>query len=180
MAVADKLVKASSLKIVYDYLSEKVKKATPEDYEQVKKQVNKNKDDIANFAGDVVSISDQNPTSEFNRFWVKRNKRQIEVPEMREFNELSNTVGTKVDKVSGKALSTNDYTNEAKAKVDAIPADPKYTDTIYDDTEIVKDVGELRDDLTDVEKRLKSGKIEDAELHLGFYLDDNGDLCQED
>lgn len=52
---------------------------------------------------------------------------------------------------------------------------------------IEKDIGaveeetnRLKADLTDVEKRLKSGKIEDAELHLGFYLDDNGDLCQED
>lgn len=37
----------------------------------------------------------------------------------------------KVDVVSGKSLSTNDYTNSAKAKVDAIPANPKYTDTTY-------------------------------------------------
>ena len=37
----------------------------------------------------------------------------------------------KVDVVSGKGLSTNDYTNSAKAKVDAIPASPKYTDTTY-------------------------------------------------
>lgn len=28
--------------------------------------------------------------------------------------------------------------------------------------------------------RLKSGAEEDAELHLGFYLDENGDLCQVD
>ena len=40
----------------------------------------------------------------------------------------------KVDKVDGKGLSTNDYTAAAKAKVDAIPANPKYTDTVYDDT----------------------------------------------
>lgn len=40
----------------------------------------------------------------------------------------------KVDKVDGKGLSTNDYDNTAKAKVDAIPEDPKYTDTVYDDT----------------------------------------------
>lgn len=40
----------------------------------------------------------------------------------------------KVDKVGGKGLSTNDYTATAKAKVDAIPANPKYTDTVYDDT----------------------------------------------
>lgn len=37
----------------------------------------------------------------------------------------------KVDVVSGKVLSTNDYTNSAKAKVDAIPESPKYTDTTY-------------------------------------------------
>lgn len=37
-------------------------------------------------------------------------------------------------KVDGKGLSTNDYDGTAKAKVDAIPADPKYTDTVYDDT----------------------------------------------
>jgi hypothetical protein len=42
----------------------------------------------------------------------------------------------KVDKVTGKGLSTNDYTNTAKAKVDAIPANPKYTDTVYDDTAV--------------------------------------------
>ena len=42
----------------------------------------------------------------------------------------------KVDKVTGKGLSTNDYTAAAKAKVDAIPANPKYTDTVYDDTAV--------------------------------------------
>lgn len=36
----------------------------------------------------------------------------------------------KVDKVTGKGLSTNDYTDSAKAKVDAIPSSPKYTDTV--------------------------------------------------
>lgn len=39
---------------------------------------------------------------------------------------------SKLDKVSGKGLSTNDYTDAAKAKVDAIPPDPKYTDTVPD------------------------------------------------
>lgn len=31
----------------------------------------------------------------------------------------------------GKGLSTHDYSNTDKAKVDAIPASPKYTDTVY-------------------------------------------------
>ena len=37
---------------------------------------------------------------------------------------------------SGKGLSTNDYDDTAKGKVDAIPHDPKYTDTVYDDTAV--------------------------------------------
>lgn len=44
----------------------------------------------------------------------------------------------KVDKVSGKGLSTHDYTDAAKAKVDAIPPDPKYTDTVPDLTPYAK------------------------------------------
>lgn len=38
---------------------------------------------------------------------------------------------SKVDKVSGKGLSTNDYTTADKNKVNAIPTNPKYTDTTY-------------------------------------------------
>ena len=63
----------------------------------------------------------------------------------------ADALNSKVDKVSGKGLSTNDYTNEEKSKL-----------------------GEL----SDLETRLKSGDEEDADLHLGFYLDENGDLCQ--
>lgn len=40
------------------------------------------------------------------------------------------TWNNKVDKVTGKGLSANDYTDAAKKKVDAIPSSPKYTDTI--------------------------------------------------
>lgn len=70
----------------------------------------------------------------------------------------------KVDKVEGKGLSTNDYTNASKQKVDAIPTNPKYTDTVYDDTSL--------------RNTIKAGTTETADYHLGFYLDENGDLCQ--
>ena len=53
----------------------------------------------------------------------------------------------KVDKVVGKGLSTNDYTNAAKAKVDAIPVNPKYTDTVYDDTAVKGRVSALESKL---------------------------------
>ena len=56
-------------------------------------------------------------------------------------------ISGKVDKVAGKGLSTHDYDNTAKAKVDAIPKDPKYTDTVYDDTEVKQGLNQLKDDL---------------------------------
>ena len=43
---------------------------------------------------------------------------------------LKDEIGTKVTAVKGKGLSTNDYTNAAKTKVDNIPAKPKYSDTV--------------------------------------------------
>ena len=49
----------------------------------------------------------------------------------------------KVNKVIGKGLSTNDYTAADKAKVDAIPANPKYTDTVYDDTALKERVATI-------------------------------------
>ena len=50
---------------------------------------------------------------------------------------------SKVDKVNGKGLSTNDYDATAKAKVDAIHANPQYTDTVYDDTELADRVSTI-------------------------------------
>lgn len=45
--------------------------------------------------------------------------------------DVETTINQKVDKITGKGLSTNDYDNAAKAKVDKIPENPKYTDTTY-------------------------------------------------
>ena len=49
-----------------------------------------------------------------------------------------------------------------------------------DYSDLVDDVDDLSRQLSDLETRLKSGDEEDADLHLGFYLDENGDLCQVD
>lgn len=79
--------------------------------------------------------------------------------------------GAKVDKVDGKALSTNDFTDAAKKKVDAIPADPKYTDTIQDLSDYVKTtdlktkLSDLTDDenhrtVTDTEKYTWNNKVD--------------------
>lgn len=62
----------------------------------------------------------------------------------------------KVDKVVGKGLSTNDYDNAAKQKVEAIPVNPQYTDTVYDDTGVKNDISTIKSTL--------SGKAEKTEL----------------
>lgn len=62
------------------------------------------------------------------------------------FKELKDSLTNKVDKVTGKDLSTNDYTNEAKAKVDAIPPNPKYTDTVPDLSPYATKYGDLYDE----------------------------------
>lgn len=96
--------------------------------------------------------------------------------------ELRDSLTNKVDKVTGKDLSSNDYTNEAKAKVDAIPANPKYTDTVQDlseyakksdikskadKTEIKTKLSEMTDDVThrlvtDTEKATWNNKIDES------------------
>lgn len=60
----------------------------------------------------------------------------------------------KVDKATDKGLSSNDYDNAAKAKVDGIPENPKYTDTIPDLTPYAKK--------TDIKTRL-ADMTEDSE-----------------
>lgn len=56
-------------------------------------------------------------------------------------NYTASDINEKLGKIEEK------YTAAAKAKVDAIPANPKYTDTVYDDTEIKKSVSILGDEL---------------------------------
>lgn len=50
----------------------------------------------------------------------------------------------------------------------------------YDEGTVGAELQEQNRHLSDLETRLKSGDEEDADLHLGFYLDENGDLCQVD
>ena len=48
------------------------------------------------------------------------------------------------------------YTAAAKAKVDAIPANPKYTDTVYDDTEVRNNMALMHDALAADSSRIST------------------------
>ena len=82
----------------------------------------------------------------------------------------------KVEKEQGKGLSTNDYSDTDKSKVDtALQSVP---DT-YRTAAAQDEIDEAQDtEIRDLMSALKSGDEEDAIYHLGFYLDENGDLCQ--
>lgn len=72
----------------------------------------------------------------------------------------------KVDKIAGKGLSTNDYDIEAKAKVDAIPSDPKYTDTVPDLTPYAK--------MSDLSKEYDERKADIAKVRSDHATDIQG------
>lgn len=71
-----------------------------------------------------------------------------------DIDEKLGQIDNKVDKVTGKGLSSNDYTDAAKAKVDAIPENPQYTDTVFSgsyndlrDKPIIPDISGKQDKL---------------------------------
>lgn len=64
-------------------------------------------------------------------------------------DDIQKMLDGKVDKVEGMGLSSNDYDNATKVKVDAIPEDAKYTDTVYDDTEVKQSISQIKDDISD-------------------------------
>ena len=68
--------------------------------------------------------------------------------------QISNLDTNKVDKVNGKGLSTNDYTNEDKAKLDSLEN--------YDDTEIKQDIEDIqaKDESQDTEIDKQSDLIQ--------------------
>ncbi len=53
-------------------------------------------------------------------------------------SDVNSKLSGKVNKDGNKVLSDNNYSNTDKAKVDAIPTNPKYTDTTYDLTPYAK------------------------------------------
>lgn len=84
--------------------------------------------------------------------------KKISAATPKDYDQLKVEVSNKVDKISGKGLSTNDYDAVAKSKVDAIPSDPKYTDTLYDDTEIRSEIDTTKEDLVTQTNELNKQK----------------------
>ena len=133
-------------------------------------------------AGDIIYITDKNGIvyvpqvgttntkiellwieSQYNRtlYWTavvdSENAWSAAEFELVEIDKLVFELSDKVDKETGKGLSTNDYTYADKAKVDAIPASPKYTDTVYDDTAVKNRLTAVENEVAGIEAGSGSG-----------------------
>ena len=74
-------------------------------------------------ADEIVIISDTQPTSDNNKLWAKATADgSVQVATYAELQALEATVSGKVDAVTGKDLSTNDYTDAEKTKLAGIAA----------------------------------------------------------
>ena len=127
-------------------------------------------------AGDIIYITDKNgvvyvpqvakTNTKIELLWLdshedrtyrwsavvnSENAWSVTLPELVNTDRMIADLSEKVDKVTGKGLSTNDYTAADKAKVDAIPASPKYTDTVYDDTAVKNRLTAVENEVAGIE-----------------------------
>ena len=133
-------------------------------------------------AGDIIYITDKNgvvyvpqvakTNTKIELLWLdshedrtyrwsavvnSENAWSVTLPELVNTDRMIADLSEKVDKVTGKGLSTNDYTAADKAKVDAIPASPKYTDTVYDDTAVKNRLTAVENEVAGIEAGSGSG-----------------------
>lgn len=129
-------------------------------------QLNLTKDEVSKIiaAGDLSQyVTDPKLQEVLKSYATKEDLSKVDVTSQLVDYAKKTDLDSKVNKVNGKALSSNDYTNADKAKVDAIPLNPKYTDTTYDlsgyakKTDIKTKLSEMVEDsthrvVTDTEK----------------------------
>lgn len=137
-------------------------------------QLNLTKDEVSKIiaAGDLSQyVTDPKLQEALKLYATKEDLSKIDVTSQLVDYAKKTDLDSKVNKVNGKALSSNDYTNADKAKVDAIPLNPKYTDTTYDlsgyakKTDIKTKLSEMTSDnthrtVTDTEKQSWNKKFE--------------------
>ena len=101
------------------------------------------------------------------------------VQERYDYTALDNTPANLVQ--DGNYVHTdNNFTNADKTKLDGIATGANKTiiDSTLTQSGQAADAKATGDELEDLKSALLSGAEEDAIWHLGFYLDENGDLCQ--
>lgn len=89
---------------------------------------------------------------------------------------ITAALGLKVDKAAGMGLTHNDFTDTLKDKLDGIATDA--TKVIVDSAMSDSSTNPVQNGV--INTTLKDGTEATAEYHLGFYLDQDGNVCQVD
>lgn len=137
---------------------------TPTDKEQMQSQISQNASDISDLqankqdnltAGDNITI-ENNVISAVDTIYDDTEIKQ----------DITDLQNTKVDKVQGKGLSTNDYTNDEKSKLASLEN--------YDDTEVKTDISNLKTNKAD--KSEIPTKVSQLQNDSGFITNAVNDL----
>ena len=107
-------------------------KVMDDDMNEIKEVVNHNSDELTEVQKQTEKLQQEQGTTEGNVTKLESRISTLEKDNTQNKKNISN----KVDKVEGKGLSTNDFTNELKSKLEGL--------NNYDDTEIKKEISDIK------------------------------------
>lgn len=113
-------------------------KVTDNDMNEIKSKVNNNADELTTAQQNIEDLQEGQGTASSDITNLKNRVTTLEGDNTKNKQDIAN----KVDKVEGKGLSTEDYTTAEKEKLAEL--------SNYDDTEIKKDIQDLKDDVSDI------------------------------
>lgn len=113
-------------------------KVTEDDMNEIKNVVNANADELDTAKENIGDLQSGQGTASADITNLKNKVATLESDNTTNKSNISNLQSNKVDKIEGKGLSTNDFTNEYKEKLDDLEN--------YDDTEVKKDISDIKEE----------------------------------
>lgn len=123
-------------------------KVTDNDMNEIKSKVNNNADELSTAQQNIEDLQKGQGTASSDITALNKRVSTLEVENTKNKQDISN----KVDKVEGKGLSANDFTNELKTKLEEL--------NNYDDKEIKADIQELQSKNEKQDKKIETIEAE--------------------
>lgn len=141
----------------------KENKCTADDLNEIKNVVNQNYDDLETAKANIEELQNGQGTSESDITSLKNRISALETDNTNNKSNITNLQNNKVDKIEGKGLSTEDFTTALKTKLEKLQN--------YDDTEIKKDIEEIKTEQTAQNKKIE--QLDDNQIHITTEKADN-------
>ena len=133
---------------------------------ELDKVVAQNKGNIESIQGQVTNLEVDNTTNKKDISKIKEKNNEQDEKINSNTSKLEELENNKVDKVDGKGLSTNDFTNEDKSKLDSLEN--------YNDSKIKQDISEIQQEQETQNKNIESiQKVDEKQDELIQKLKDN-------